>query len=165
MEHTWQFEHNGARYVATVERDEHMGAPWDEPDGHGTVSDWTSRGKAPGELVLAESRGSYRYYDFAESCRIARRDGWDAMPYNTGQESKRQQAAKAARSDYEHLRRWCNDEWFWCGVVVAPLCPECDEPDESRAESLWGIESDAGDYLIEVAVELAGQVEPRALAA
>lgn len=93
---TFEFTHNGTAYLAEVYPDEHMGAPWDEHDGHGPVSDWTTRSKAPGELVLNEDRGSYRYYDFQEACRIARRDGWDAKPYNTGQETKRQQAAKAA---------------------------------------------------------------------
>lgn len=66
-------------------------------DGHGPVTAWTTRSKHPGELVINKDRGRARYYDFAEACRIARRDGWDAEPYNAGTETKRQQAAKAAR--------------------------------------------------------------------
>lgn len=65
---------------ATIEHDSDTGAPWSEHDGHGPVSEWTTRAKRPGELVLCTSRGRKRYYDFAEACRIARRDGWGWMP-------------------------------------------------------------------------------------
>ena len=158
MLESWMFEHNGATYRAELHHDETMGAPWEEHDGHGIVSDWTTRDKAPGELILAsDGRGRFRYYDFAGSCARARAEGWDSKPYNTGQESKRAQAAKAARADYEHLRRWFDDEWSWVGVVVMPLCTCCNSPDDSRAESLWSIESEGG-YAREVALELADQV-------
>lgn len=63
-----------------VHHDEHMGEPWKEHDGHGIVSEWVRRDKKPGELVLNESRGSFRYYDFAETLKIARRDGWGFLP-------------------------------------------------------------------------------------
>ena len=68
----------------------------------------------------------------------------------------REYAARAARADYEYLRKWCNDEWSYVGVVVrrADACPCCGE-----TESLWGVESNAGDYLREVAEELAEQLE------
>jgi hypothetical protein len=61
-------------------------------------------------------------------------------------------------ADFERLRAWCNDEWCWAGVIVTPFCECCGDYAEARAESLWGIESDAGDYLHEVAEELAEQV-------
>jgi len=73
-------ERDGFRYVATVHHDSDMGPPWEEHDGHGPVSDWTGRDKRPGELVLCTDRGSRRYYDFAEACRIARRDIWGIPP-------------------------------------------------------------------------------------
>jgi len=148
-------EHNGKKYVVELWRDEDMGPPWKEHDGHGVVSDWTGRAKAPGELVLAEDRGMRRYYDFAESVQIAKRDGWDTPPYDKA-DSPGRKAAKAARADYEYLRRWCNDDWHWCGVVVRPAeaCACC-----GPKESLWGIESDCRDYLHEVAIELIEQLE------
>ena len=64
-------------------------------------------------------------------------------------------AARAARADFERLRDWCLDRWHWCGVVVVMLDDEGDELDRA---SLWGIESDAGQYLDEVAAELADEL-------
>lgn len=150
--------------VVAIVPDEGMGAPWKEHDGHGPVSDWTTRSKRPGELVLNEDRGSFRYYDFAEACRIALRDGWDAEPYSTS-ESPHERAAKAARADYERLREWCNDEWQWVGVVLFEL-PDDEMGRDPRHiadeapfgvlehEALWGIESDSPEYHDEVAREL-----------
>lgn len=146
-------------FSVSVEADTDTGAPWEECDGHGPVSDWECRGhyrggKHPGELILEiTGHGVCRFYDFAKACKIALRDGWDAKPYNDGSETPRQQAAKAARADYERLRAWCNDEWYYVGVVVTLLDPQ-GEPTEI-SESLWGIESDAGEYLENVAEELA----------
>lgn len=157
-------EHNGKRYHISIERDEYMGPPWEEHDGHGIVSEWTTRDKAPGEIILCADRHAKRFYDFAASCKVARRDGWDAEPLNTGDETKRQQAAKAAYADFEHLRRWCNDDWFWCGVVVREECPRCGEP-TGPSTSLWGIESDAGDFLIEVARQLIEDLQHECAAA
>lgn len=176
---------------ASLEHDATAGTPWDNDDGHGPVSEWTTRDKMPGELILCENR----FYDFAEACRIARRDEWGtlgtyrmALPcqmpdgawlatatdwragitiHGEGEDineairavyaahratfpSARAYAAAAARADYERLRAWCNDEWSYMGVVVTV---------ESNGHtigtaSLWGIESDADAYLLEVANEL-----------
>lgn len=65
---------------ATIEPDTEYGTPWDNEDGHGPVSDWTTRDKLPGELILSNDRSSKRFYDFAEACRMARRDGWGFLP-------------------------------------------------------------------------------------
>ena len=73
-------EIDGRTFNVTIEPDSSHGAPWEEEDGHGPVSEWTRRDKRPGERVLCEDRGSRRYYDFAEACRIARRDGWGWLP-------------------------------------------------------------------------------------
>jgi hypothetical protein len=159
----WTFTHNGRSFEATVERDDSQDTPWDSEDGHGPVTGWETRDKRPGELVLASHRRGRRFYDFQEACRIARKDGWDAPPYKTG--TARQRAARAAMADFEYLRGWCNDDWCYVGVIVRPLCACCGTPDDSRAESLWGIESNAGDYLKEVAFELADQIAFEAVAA
>lgn len=188
------FNHQGRTFEVRYHFDDAMGAPWDEADGHGPVSDWTRRDKRAGELILNTDRGSHRYYDFAEACRIARRDGWGFLPgelehwqaadglwharvkarfgaparfecvnananaaitgvyqAHRATMTARQYAAGAARADYERLRRWCNDDWHWCGLEVVAL------DDKRMHASLWGIESDAGAYLDEVARELADE--------
>lgn len=193
---TFEFEHNGVAYVATIVHSDMHGAPWEEEDGHGDVSEWTTRDKLPGELVLSEDGRSKRFYDFAGACKIARRDGWGFLPgvlkyekradcwhawcegfdgkehistdvnraisavYKEHRESMtpRAYAAGAAMADYDRLRRWCADQWCYIGVVVrrAGDCTCCGE-----TESLWGIESDAGEYVREVATELAEQLAER----
>lgn len=159
-------ERDGFTLRARIEYDSDTGAPWEEHDGHGPVSDWEARDKLPGELILCgPSYGmgrlaARRFYDFAEACRIARRDGWNAAPYQVEGETPRQRAARAALADFEHLRGWCNDSWNWCGVVVTA---ERAGVELGRA-SLWGIESNAGAYLVEVANELAAEAVAEAAA-
>lgn len=137
-------------FKVEIEHDTDHGAPWEEEDGHGPVTGWECRdhykgGKRPGELILnSDGRGNFRFYDFAEACRIALADGWDAAPHNDGSETKRQQAAKAARADYENLRAWCNDEWQYVGVIVTLLDDNGEETEIS--DSLWCIENSDESY-------------------
>lgn len=76
----YEFTQNGRAYVAECFADSDMGAPWEECDGHGIVSEWTKREKAPGEFILSDDGRKKRFYDFAESVKIARRDGWGYAP-------------------------------------------------------------------------------------
>jgi len=135
--------------------DNDSGAPWDYEDGpwcsiHGPVSDWTTRNKRPGEMVLSSDRRMKRFYDFAEAVKIAKREGWNTAPYNWSSEGARAHAA--AMADFERLRRWCADDWHYCGIVVTLLNAD-GEPDSVDA-SLWGIESDSPDYHDEVIGDL-----------
>ena len=186
--------------TAIIEHDSDTGAPWQEDCGHGPVSDWTTRAKLPGELVLSTDRGLKRYYDFAQACRIARRDGWGWMPgkvctvqnsgglwhswcdigadypiYNTGgyadinsatravyaqhhaTMSAKQYAAQAALRDFEALRAWCNNEWFWAGVCVTVTHTESEI--ELASDSIWGVDANhpngGSSYLTELAESLA----------
>jgi hypothetical protein len=142
-------------FSVKFEHDQDAGAPWENSDCHGPVTDWERRDKRPGELVLNSGRSGKRFYDFAEACRIARRDGWDAAPYNDGSETKRQQAAKAALADFEYLRQWCTDQWKYVGVIVTLLDDEGEETEVS--ESLWCVET-RDDYHHEEARLLAGEL-------
>ncbi len=159
------FEHEGVKFRVTFPADEDSGAPWENEDGHGPVSEWkrhpfghgTKPPKAPGERILVWESGSYRTYDFQEALKIARRDGWDAPPYGTG--TKRQQALRAVEADFKRLEDWCNDRWQYVGVVVELLDADGDAMGET--ESLWGIESDCSEYLEETAHELAGEILAR----
>lgn len=147
-------EVDGHKFRVEFPYDDSGDAPWEREDGHGPVSEWTTRAKRPGEMVLDRDRGSYRYYDFQEAVRIAKRDGWDAEPYGQGTNGER--AHRAAMADFDRLHRWCNDQWSYVGAVVE-LLDDDGEPTGDK-DSLWGIESDCPDYLEEVARECAGEV-------
>jgi hypothetical protein len=139
-------------FAVYFEEDCDSGPPWLDCDGHGPVSDWTTRDKRPGELVLSEAHGSRRYYDFSEACRIARRDQWG---YTLLQGTPRQRAAEAARRDFDYLRSWCNDGWRYVGVIVELL--DDDGDGTGIEESCWGVESD-GDGWKSVATDLAHDI-------
>lgn len=151
FEHMGQtIEQDGFTITARIEQDDFDATPpWVREDGHGEVSEWTYRDKKAGELTLTSERGSHRYYDFKSAVKLARRCGWGIANPPEGA-TKRQIAALAAREDFERLRRWCNDDWSYVGVVVTVSAKGV----ELGFASLWGIESDAGDYLVEVANEL-----------
>ncbi len=151
-------KHGGREFTVEFPYDDSSRCPWEDCDGHGIVSDWVSRDKAPGERLLHSDQSSKRYYDFAETIKIAKRDGWGL---GKDDESKLAQAlgraptrkeiiAQAVENDFDYLRRWCNDDWTYVGVVV--------KHESGRTESLWGIESDAYDYLADVARECAAQI-------
>jgi hypothetical protein len=131
--------------------DDDSDAPWDREDGHGPVSDWETREKRPGEMILSsERRHSKRFYDFTQAVKIARRDGWNTAPFNWPTEGARAHAA--AMEDFDRLRQWCADQWHYCGIVVTLLDAD-GEPDSVDA-SLWGIESDSPESHEEVIGEL-----------
>lgn len=179
--------------TARIERDDDMGPPWKEHDGHGPVSEWRPReSKRPGERILHEDRGSCRFYGWQEAVQIAKRDGWGFLPYELKIEkdgenypcggratagpftaydaddfnraihsvygqykatmTAGQYAEAAVQRDFDSLRAWCNDDWCWVGVVLS-LSKDGIELDDYAA-SLWGIESEAGDYFNDVANEL-----------
>ena len=150
---------DGLTFRVSVKHDEGMGAPWKEHDGHGIVSEWTARGKAPGERVLAHDGASYRYYDYQGTLARAAKDGWGIAPDEAAGLTKRQITARAVDSDYERMRAWCADEWDWVYVCVTLL--DTDGAPTKERESCGGIESDAGEYLDEIARELAGEIIAR----
>lgn len=153
VDETSEIEHEGFTLTATIHRDETYDPPWDAHDGHGPVSDWTRRQKAPGERILCEDGAAHRLYDFAEAVKIARRDGWRGLAEDT-EGTPRQIAVRAAEADFQRLRDWCNDGWWWVGVAVT--VSRADVQLTGKYEhALWGIESDAGPYLNEVAQDLA----------
>lgn len=147
------FMHDGLAFKIEIERDDWQDAPWENEDGHGPVSNWTTRDKRPGELVLSSDRNAKRFYDFAAAVELAKRDGWNAAPYDVPGETKGARAHKAAMADFKRLRDWCEDRWEYVGVIVT-----CTDLPGEPSESLWGIESDAGEYLQEVTRELADEI-------
>jgi hypothetical protein len=153
----FEFTHSGESFIAEIHADDDSGFPWENSDGHGPVSEWTTRAKRAGEWVLDTEGRFKRFYDFAAACRIARRDGWNAAPYVVAGETARQKVERAAKADFDYLRGWCSGDWYYVGVVVrrADSCACC-----GASESLWGIES-GDEWVKEAARELAGQLPAR----
>jgi hypothetical protein len=151
----YKFTHEGLTFRAKIRHDNGMSEPWKEHDGHGIVSEWTSRDKRAGERVLIADRGSKRYYDFAGSVAIALMDGWGGEG-----RTKREKAADAVERDYKHLKAWCDDEWYWVYVAVELLDVNGDVVPGYR-ESLGGMESTDEDGIRDTAVELAGEIAAR----
>lgn len=159
LDHGDTFTHEGLTFSFEMKHDWDHGAPWIEEAGHGEVSDWTRRDKLPGEMILCEDRGARRFYDFAGAVKTAKRDGWNAKPYDIPGETKGQRAHKAAMADFKRLQDWLYDRWHYVGVIVT-----CEDLPGRPSESLWGIESDADEYLDEVARELASELIAEAVA-
>lgn len=139
-----------------IHQDEDMRAPWEEHDGHGVVSGWGSRDKAPGELVLNSDHRSYRYYDVAATLKIAKRDGWGLSEANKAKlatklghkPTRKEITAEAVQHDYEYLRGWCNDEWVWLGYTTEITTPEGKTLD---GHSCWGFDEEK--YMLSEAID------------
>jgi hypothetical protein len=150
------FTREGATFRFRSEQDDTRDAPWEREDGHGPVSDWTTREKEPGEVIIASDHRSYIFYNLAEATRIARREKWGVAGLVATNETPRAIAALAANEDCDRMRAFCDDEWHYLGIIV-------DRIDSGGAvidtASLWGIESDSGtEYFAEVAHELADEL-------
>ncbi len=138
----------GRDFAVMVEPDDGMRAPWEEHDGHGIVSEWTSRDKRAGERVLSQDRGSFRYYNVAATMRKARAEGWGSNQPG----SVRERAAKAVEADFDYCQRWANGDWSWAVLIVAPLIAD-DTPDPDNYDVLGGVESFAWEEIARTMAE------------
>lgn len=163
------FERGGLKFRFRTEFDDNSGPPWEEECGHGEVSEWTTRDKKPGERELCQDRGSKRFYDWAESTRVAKRDGWGLTEDDTEQLTKKlrrtptrgQIVHAAVQRDYEYLRSWANNEWHYIGVIVT-LLEEGEDGElvenDGIEESLCGIDDSDDKYIEETAYEMADAI-------
>lgn len=161
-------EHKGLTFRVDTMPDECSDFPWDREDGHGPVRQTRNReDKRAGERVLVNDRHAFWLYNEQEAMRIAKRDGWgisteDRSRFlaNTGREPTPNEVALAAvQADFQRLRGFLEGDWCYVGLVVTLL--DVDGEPTGETESLWGIESDAGEYLDETARELAGEIAKR----
>jgi hypothetical protein len=156
--------YRGLTFTVRTERDDTHGPPWEENDGHGKVTGWEPHdaGLDPARYRLLNSDyHSARYYDFEESIRIAVRDKWGlnaaehaklkAERLDGGEPTPEGITHRAVLLDYQYLKGWCQDEWWYVGVTVTLQGTDI-------TESLWGIESNADSYIAEVAEELAESI-------
>lgn len=158
---------NGRTYRIDIEPDQDMGAPWEEHDCHGIVSEWTTRDKGAGERVLSIDQryglnGKRRFYDFSATTKKAKAEGWGLNESELTKLANKlnrkpthnEIIAEAVRLDYECLRGWCNGSWYWCGVIVTDITEDEGAPID-YTHAVWGIDSDSPDYMRQVAKELA----------
>jgi hypothetical protein len=143
---SYSIESSGIQFDVKIVRDEYA-HPFenDIDDIQGLVSDWTSRDKKPGEMLLCESRRENRFFDYAKAVALAKSENW-GRPLEG--ETRNQRAARVALALFERLRGWYLDEWHYVGIVV-----EC-ATDHAYSDSLWGLESDCTDYIKEGEADL-----------
>jgi hypothetical protein len=106
-------------------------------------------GTATGRAI--KSRASVRqfYYDWAAACKDARRDGWNAEPYDAPN-----RIARAVEADFQFLSAFINNDWHYVGVIVELL----DDDGEVLSDtSLWGVETWKDNHC-EVAHDLAREL-------
>ena len=155
---------SGNRFKVAFSYDDYE-APWEVSDGHGKVSDWVTRDKKPGEVVLYQDRNAKRYYDMQGAIQKAKAEGWSCdsvLPTDT----RGQKAVKAAQADFEYLRAWCNNDWWYCCLHVAMLDANGEELqgyDEYLGAVEDGYASKSHGYALECAQDIAAGIERRYL--
>ena len=160
------FTHRGVRFRLLLNDDDIGRKPWDD-DEHALVSLRFKRDKRPYEIVLSTGRDHNLFFNMRRATIVAFVELWGlsqsdrlkaAAWFRTKPDrlTRRQVAAYAAQAYFEFLRRWCRDEWRYIALVIERL----DDEGEAVATSsgLWGIESDAIDYIREVAREQADEL-------
>lgn len=137
------------RFRIRFEPDEDHEPPWEDGDGQGIVSQWTTRNKLPGERVLHTDRSAKRYFDWKGTVAKAKLEGWglcDEEKAKLGVKLGRAPTAKeiteaAVEANFEWMRRWCNDDWHYVGIVIERLSNVGAEDDEGTVvDSCWGFE-------------------------
>ena len=109
-------KYKGYLFTIEVDYDEFEEPPWSRYDGHGPVSDWTTRNKKPSEVVLWTVGGSNLYYDFSRAMKKAKEERWDAAPY--GQGTKGERAERAVRAYIKYLRDYIDNVWVYVTLSV-----------------------------------------------
>lgn len=147
--------HNGREFEIERIADNDHGAPWDNDEWYkGLVSDWKSD-KRPGERCLNKDGKSYRFFDWQGAIERGKKEdnvgGIDTFMRLTAQLRRvptRKQCIEAqAQWMFDFLRGWCNDDWFYIGIVVRDV-------ETGVEESCWGIESNCEDYIQEIISDL-----------
>ena len=113
-----------------VDYDNDSPMPWRDDDWVGVVvSHRTKDHEAYWPL-------EYGWYDVKASKERALEQEWDAAPYGTG--SLDQRAARAIKSDYDHLCKWANNTLYYVFVNVTLKHPDYED---EEVYSCGGIEN------------------------
>lgn len=164
------FGHRGRTFKIGITSDDSSRAPWKDYDGHGIVSErkyhpfgcGSKPPKGPGERILYWDAGYYQTYNVAETLKIARRDGWSCGEPSHTHTTARERAACAVGQNFEYLRAWCENEWFYAVIRVSLLDEDGNEIDEP--EYLGGVEyglNECYPHVYEEAISLADEIMAR----
>lgn len=140
---------NGWYWKILFKYDSNHERPEDWDDGQGVT--YIKRGydypdEHEREWLLWSERYDWLIYDFKASLEKALKQGWNCPPYHEG--TKLERAVRAVRENYDYLRRFYNQHWWYVGMIVELYDEDDTLLDE---ESCWGYESDCMDYLCEEA--------------
>lgn len=151
---TRTLEHKGQTFTVQHFYDQSAEAPWDNgDDGRGVVHAYRDIDQDADDFDSADysamGRSADWYFDWKATRAKAVDEGWGTAGPTPGM-TPEQITEAAVQAEYKYLSGYANDDWHYCGVVVSHALP-------SASQSLWGVESNAGAYLEEVARELADQ--------
>lgn len=164
-EYEFEFEHAGRKWAASVYRDDDQPKPWERSDGHGVVLYLPRAGDALPKGARRMAPNSAYYYDQNATELVAQRDCWGLCAEDKAKLAKKlgrqltdaDVLAAAVESDYRFLSGWVKNYWHYVGVAVQGLALDGTRLGRTYDCALWGIESNAKDYIKEVAIELADQ--------
>lgn len=133
-------------------------APWEQCEALAvpiTLPRYASTvdGELSGHMRI-DTRDDVLYYPFADAVRKWRADN-DQYCLKDGRAQRQAQAVAAARAEYDFFRSWLRENWSYVGVIVELLD---DDGAVIGSDSLWGIESNSDDYLLETANDMAAQL-------
>lgn len=133
--HTQEIKVKSRRFSVTVHADYHYDTPWENCSMLDNCFDgkYHRRDKYPSEMIVCQAGPNGKvFYDFANAVAHARKSGL------TGE-----QADQEARKEFEWIRRWYNDQWFYVSVDAIDLSTS------EIAASISGCEYDYSDESLE----------------
>lgn len=157
---SFEFSHNGHVFVARVYADDYHDAPWAEEDFHIDGIDYFARQSdiPRGYHVLSTHGSGYWAFPLGPAIVKAAREGWRSDGWHArnlrvkpgkSKITRAQRTYAAVLDDAARMAGYINGDWCYVGVSVTPV-----GEDEDFSNALWGLESDSGDYLRQVALEL-----------
>lgn len=94
--------------------------------------------------------------------RAINRDRWGVSKETRAEVAramrKKPREVSPVDADRHYLRGFCADEWNYIGVSVRIIGADGEPIGDDYMHAIWGIESNAGEYINETACELARDI-------
>jgi hypothetical protein len=134
----------GFSFIFELHYDDFHESPWEKGDYSGVIKGQENHpGESYENWIISRGRGWYSYYDWKATLPRAIKDGWDSAPY--GERDKQLRAMRAMKREYDHYRRWYDDQWYYMSWEVTLYDPEGKPID---GDSVGGYESDYMNYIV-----------------